>query len=264
MVAIVEVQPVHVLVYRVEDHDLHADTLQCVDLLVAEAHHAAEVIKEELNLHALRPLAAEDIQHPVEDLAPCHNVVFQKDEALRLLHVLQQIAEIRLASGEIFRLGAVVQGEAAPCHVAGQTVPLRHLLCQRRRRGGALLHLDGTLRRKRHLFQRQPLGTAFAVPQPVQDQTRGGYHQDQQDPADLVAAAAGAGVDASGHDQCQHLQQRIGQRHFLLQQHGQPHHQCDLHQQQQRHQRKPQSGADPPFRFLLYSVLFHGAPFGIG
>ena len=263
MVAVVEVQPVHILVHRVEHHDLHADGLQGVGLLAAEAHHAAEIVKEELDLHALRPLAAEDGQHPVEEVATGHDIVLQEDEPLRLLQMGQQVVEIRLAGVQIHRLRAVVQGEAVALHIAGQAAPLRLTLPQGRHGGTALGRLGGALGGKGQLFQRQALGAALAVPQPVEDQARHRHRQDQQYPANLIAAAAGTGIDPHGAEQCQDLQQGIGHGHPLLQELGKADDQGDLGQQQDRHQRQAQSRADPAFCLLLYLVLLHTAPFGI-
>ena len=262
MVAVVEVEPIHILMHRIEDHDLHANLPQGVHLLVAKAHHAAEIIKEETDLHALRPLAAENGQHPVKQLAAGHNVIFQKDKPLRLLHMGQQVVEIGLAGIQIHSVGAAVKRKTLTGHIAGKAAPLRKLPLYLRLRGGAAGDLGCALRRFGPFLQRKTLGAALAVPEPVEDQARHRNRQHQQDPADLIAGAAGAGIDPHGHKQANDLHQQIAKRHTLLQQQRKTHHQRDLHHQQQSHQRKPQARADAPLRFLLYAVFFHTVPFG--
>jgi hypothetical protein len=101
-------------------------------------------------------------------------------------------------------------------------------------------------------LQVQPLLGMISVPQPVQDQAHHRHRQDQQGPAQLVRAAAGAAVDAEDVGQGHQLQQGIGDGHSLPQQVIEHQHQRDLGQQQHRHQHQPQGCRYAPLGFLLY------------
>ena len=91
MIPIVEVQAVDVVVDRVKDLHLYPALPQGLDLFGGKAHHAAEVVKDKLDLHARRRLPAEDLRHAVPYLSLRNDEKLQKDEVLRLLQLLQHI-----------------------------------------------------------------------------------------------------------------------------------------------------------------------------
>ena len=170
VVAVVEVQPVHVVVYRIKDDDLHTGTAQGIHPLRRHAHHAAEVVENQLDLHALPALAAQHIGQPVPYLALGHNEVLQEDEALRLLHGGQHILQKVLAGGQIYCVCRPVKGKAFIVQIGRQRSPLGHALPQLFYVQAALFLLAGGLLGPRQLFQVQALGLPPAVPQPVEHQ----------------------------------------------------------------------------------------------
>ena len=79
------------MVDRVKDLHLYPALPQGLDLFGGKAHHAAEVVKDKLDLHARRRLPAEDLRHAVPYLSLRNDEELQKDEVLRLLQLLQHI-----------------------------------------------------------------------------------------------------------------------------------------------------------------------------
>ena len=261
VVPIVEVQPVHIVVHRVEDQHLRPNAPQLLHGLLRHAHHAAEVVEQHLDLHALSGLPPENIHQPVPQLPLGHDVKLHENEVLRLLHALQHVLQIRLAGGQIHGPGAGVQGEALPVQIRRQASPLRVLPPQ-------LLHLEAAglppglgFLGPGQLFQVQPLLGMVPVPQPVQDQPHHRHRQDQQGPAQLIRAAAGAAVDAKDVGQGHQLQQGIGDGHSLPQQVIEHQHQRDLGQQQHRHQHQPQGRRYAPLCLLLHMWFLHRESF---
>ena len=103
MVAVVEVQAVHIVVYRIEDDDLHPGTAQRLHLLRRHTHHAAEIVEDQLDLYALPALTPQDIRQAIPQLALRHDEVLQKDETLRPLHGVQHILQKFLARLQVCR-----------------------------------------------------------------------------------------------------------------------------------------------------------------
>ena len=103
MVAVVEVQAVHIVVYRIEDDDLHPGTAQRLHLLRRHTHHAAEIVEDQLDLYALPTLTPQNIRQAIPQLALRHDEVLQKDEALRPLHGVQHILQEFFARLQVCR-----------------------------------------------------------------------------------------------------------------------------------------------------------------
>ena len=94
MIPIVEVQAVDVVVDRVEYLHLYPTLPQGLDLSGGKAHHAAEVIEDNLDLHTFRRLPAEDLLHAVPYLSLRNDEKLHEDEVLRLLQLLQLLQHI--------------------------------------------------------------------------------------------------------------------------------------------------------------------------
>ena len=257
VVAVVEVEAVHIVVHRVEYHDLHTGVLQLFQPLIGHTHHAAEVVKQQLDLHAQAALAAEDVGQPVPYLALGHDEVLQENEPLRLLQPVHHIVEIRLAGGQIRHLGIAEQRGVLAAEIIRHRIPLGRGLAQLFQIGPCDLLLGKRFSDRHGFLQVQALGLAVAAPQQIQDEPHHRHEQYQDDPAHLIAGGAGARPDTHGHDTGQQLQHGIGQRHALLEQVTEDHHQGYLRQQQHRHQHKAQRGGYAAFRPLLYLRLFH-------
>ena len=258
VVAVVEVKAVDVVVDGVEYLDLHAGIQQRLHLLVGHTHHAAEIVENQLDLHAHAALIAENIGQAIPDLALRHDEILQEDETLRLLQTLQHIVQIRLAGGQVRHLRVAVEGEALAAEVVCHGIPLRGGLPQPFQIGAGDLLLGARLLDGGELFQAETLGLAVAVPEQVEDQSHHRHEQHQNDPADLIAGGTGARPDTHCHHACQHLQHRIRQSHALHEQVAEDDHQRDLRQQQHRHQHKAQRGGYAPLCPLLYSGLSQG------
>ena len=167
MIPIVEVQAVDVVVDRVKDLYLYPALPQGLDLSGGKAHHAAEVIEDNLDLHAFRRLPAEDLRHAVPYLSLRNDEELQKDEMLRLLQLLQHILQEHLAGGQIRCLRITVKEISLTAQINTEPLPLGEFSPQ-------LLHLDAVggllgfrLLRHGQLFQVQPLLLPVTVPEKV-------------------------------------------------------------------------------------------------
>ena len=258
VVAVVEVQPVDVVVHGVEYPDLHPSVLQRVYFFVGHTHHAAEIIKDQLDLYALTALAAEDIRQPIPYLAFGHDKVLQEDEPLGRIQCGEHILQIRLTGGQIAQRRVAVQVKALAAEIRCQRIPLGRGLAQLFQIGAGELLLRQRLLDGHRLLQAQALGRPVAVPQQIEDQPHHRHEQHQNDPAHLITGGPGAGPDTHGHHTGQQLQYRIGQRHALLEQVAEADHQRDLRQKQHRHHHQPQGGGYTALCSLLYLWLSHG------
>ena len=167
MIPIVEVQAVDVVVNRVKDLYLYPALPQGLDLSGGKAHHAAEVIEDNLDLHTCRRLPAEDLLHAVPYLSLRNDEELQKDEMLRLLQLLQHILQEHLAGGQILGLRVTVKEISLTAQINTEPLPLGVFSPQ-------LLHLDAVggllgfrLLRHGQLFQIQPLLLPVTVPEKV-------------------------------------------------------------------------------------------------
>ena len=61
VVAVVEVEPVHILMHGIEDEHLNACVAQAVDRLAAEALDVAEIVEDDLDLNAFVRFGAEEL-----------------------------------------------------------------------------------------------------------------------------------------------------------------------------------------------------------
>ena len=217
VVAVVEVQAVDIVVNGVEYLHLHAGVLQLLHLLVGHTHHAAEVVENELDLHSLPALAAEDLRQAIPYLPLGHDEILHKNEPLGGVQHRQHIVEVCLAGGQIVQLRVPVERESLSVEIGGHGVPLGRGLPQLLQIGAGELLLRQRLLDGHRLLQTQALGRPVAVPQQVEDQPHHRHEQHQNDPAHFVAGGAGARPYPHGHHARQQLQHRIGQRHALLQ-----------------------------------------------
>ena len=167
MVAVVEVQPVDVVVYGVEDLDLHPGAGQCLHLLIGQPQHTAKVVEYELDLHALPAFAAQYVGQPIPYLTLGYNEILQKDEPLRVFQVVQHGVQIRFSGGQIFHRGVSVNRKAFTVQSCRSRIPTGHSLPQPLQLRLGLLLLGQRFFRPGQLFQVQPLGLPRTVPQQV-------------------------------------------------------------------------------------------------
>ena len=246
------------MVHRVEDQHLYPYAPQLLHGLLGHAHHAAEVVEQHLDLHALSGLPSENIHQPVPQLPLGHDVKLHENEVLRLLHALQHVLQIRLAGGQIAQRRVAVQVKALAAEIRCQRIPLGRGLAQLFQIGAGELLLRQRLLDGHRLLQAQALGRPVAVPQQIEDQSHHRHEQHQDDPAHLIAGGPGTGPDTHGHHTGQQLQRGVGQRHALLQKVAEADHQRDLRQKQHRHHHQPQGGGYTALCSLLYLRLSHG------
>ena len=132
VVAVVEVQAIHILMDRVKDLCLHTHTPQHAHLFTAKAHHAAEIVKDQLDLHALLPLAAEDVHKAIKDLTAGDDVILHEDKLLRLLQSGKHMLKIGLTCGQIFPIAAAVGSKSSSDGISRNAIPFGNVALQGR------------------------------------------------------------------------------------------------------------------------------------
>ena len=73
----------------------------------------AKIIKNQLDLHTLLPLAAEDLHQAIKNLAAGDDVILHEDELFRLLHGIEHMLQIGLARLEILPIGIAIDSKTA-------------------------------------------------------------------------------------------------------------------------------------------------------
>ena len=90
-----------------------------------------------------------------------------------------------------------------------------------------------------------------AAPEDIEDQSRHRYGQNHDGPGQLVGGAPPVPLDADGHNDPHHLQNKEGDGHMPLEIKRQQQHQADIPQKQHHIQRNPHRRGDPALRGLL-------------
>ena len=242
--------------HRVEH--LHPNALlpQRINILRRHGHHAAEIIQNQIYLHPCGSALGKNPADALPNLPFGCNIILQKDEALGLFHLVQQILQIRLTRWKIchFRIGK--HRKILPLQILRKLTPPGPPLCQRRLcPGAALLHRRGLLRHS-HRLQCQLLFHLIAVPQEIKDQPHHRHQHNKNDPAGLIGTATRTHIQMQNAQHTQHLQNRVTNVHFLPKYLDQHYHQGNLQQKQQCHQSQAQSGRYSSLCFALNS--FHG------
>ena len=257
VVAVVEVQAVHILVHGVEDEYLDAHLAQTVDRLAGKALDVAEVVENNLDLNPLAHLGAEDLFKLIPELSLSQNEVFKEDEALSLGCAVDEITQQNRALGQVRDRGILIELEVAAAEV----------VCRARPSGQLARELvDGNLTAHAHALRlvRKALGVLRqmallrrAAPEEPENHTHRRGQQKQDEPDELIGKLTWFIVDMHRKEQRANLYDAVGQRQILLHKVGDGDNKADLHRKQDDDQHDPQRRRNAPLALLLNLESLH-------